>query len=338
MLAGQKMGREVDVSLPGGGSLRVEVEQVHLVGPRTAEASVIKDAGDDPDVTNGARVVAAVHLGAHGGEGVVITRGEGVGLVTRPGLAVGVGQPAINPVPRRMIREAVREVMGEGVGGVEVEVSVPRGRELARYTLNPRLGITGGISILGTTGLVKPFSHEGYTATISAALSVARAAGLKEVVFTTGGRSERFARQIVRGLEDVGFVQIADYFEHALGEARRLGFWRVGMVVFFGKGIKQAMGLGCTHARAGRLRLDVVGRWLAEAGVEPRLVRMVARANTARRALELLEMEGCRWAVGKVCGRLVKEMGRRLGEGVEVWAAILDYQGRVVAWCEGKGG
>jgi cobalt-precorrin-5B (C1)-methyltransferase len=200
----------VSIPLPGGGRLEVPVREARWADPGRVQATVIKDAGDDPDVTHRAAIVATVALEA--GEGLRLTGGVGVGVVTRPGLALAVGEPAINPVPRAMIAQAVGEAWREagraGAPAVNVEVSVPEGERLAKRTLNPRLGIVGGISILGTTGLVKPFSHEAYTATIESALAVAKAAGLAEVVLTTGRRSEKRAQALRPDLPEQAFVQI----------------------------------------------------------------------------------------------------------------------------------
>ena len=154
----------------------------------------------DPDVTNGAEIGARVwHLEVPGaGEDIALSGGEGVGRVTKPGLPVAVGEPAINPVPRRMIRRALRRVWDEICPGeplrLKVEIFVPRGEDLARHTLNPRLGIVGGISILGTTGLVKPFSHQAYRATIASSLRVAQAAGLKHIGSAPGARARSTSR------------------------------------------------------------------------------------------------------------------------------------------------
>ena len=186
----------VDVSLPDGGSLEVPVALVIRQTNGPCKAEVIKDAGDDPDVTNKARIAAEVEISVsqNGSGSLDILGGEGVGQVTKPGLPVEPGNPAINPTPRQMIAKAVRQALAWAAPDkqycVTVTISVKKGEELARRTLNPRLGVLGGISILGTTGLVKPFSHEAYTETIDLGLSVARAEGVSEAVLTTGGKSE----------------------------------------------------------------------------------------------------------------------------------------------------
>ena len=203
-LLGRPCPDRVEVTLPGGGSLSIPLNRHGRHGAR-GEAVVVKDAGDDPDVTNGAEIGARVwRLEAPGaGEDITLSGGEGVGRVTKPGLPVAVGEPAINPVPRRMIRRALRQVWDEICPGeplrLRVEIFVPRGEELARHTLNPRLGIVGGISILGTTGLVKPFSHQAYRATIASSLRVAQAAGLEaHRVSAPGARARSTSRPCSR--------------------------------------------------------------------------------------------------------------------------------------------
>ncbi|MFW5735050.1 MAG: cobalt-precorrin-5B (C(1))-methyltransferase CbiD, partial [Oceanidesulfovibrio sp.] len=197
-------------------------------------AGVVKDAGDDPDVTDGALIQAEVsHLEGPGLSEeatfhVEVTGGQGVGRATLPGLPVEPGQSAINPEPLRQIECAVREAVresGKAVSGlIRVVVSVPEGERLAKKTLNPALGIVGGISILGTRGTVKPFSHEAYLATVRQGLDVARATGVREVVLATGGRSERFARTFWPAFAPTAFVQAGDLFAAGCEEAARRGF------------------------------------------------------------------------------------------------------------------
>jgi len=332
---------QVELTLPIGRVLRIPVEQGQRLEAGQALATVVKDAGDDPDVTHKARVSARVRLLA-AGRGVVIRGGRGVGRVTRPGLPVAVGEPAINPVPREMIRRAVEEAWRragrEGEPAVEVEISVAEGERLARRTLNPRLGILGGISILGTTGLVKPFSHEAYTATIASALDVAAAAGEQRVVFTTGGKSEKRAIKLRPELPELCFVQIADFFGFALGKAGDGRFSWVGLVSFFGKALKQAQGLEYTHAHKAPMDLGRLSGWLRQAGEEPGLCRQVAAANTARHALEILRGAGRLEAVELVGRRLVASARRFAGPGPALWVAVLDYDDTVLFEQEQPGG
>ena len=327
----------VSVELPGGERLELPVARASRVDRERAAASVIKDAGDDPDVTNGAEIRVRVALLGHGRKGPAVRfrGGEGVGTVTRPGLAVAVGEPAINPVPRRMIKKALAEAWAAHGGGrgemrLEVEISVPRGQELARRTFNPRLGIVGGISIIGTHGLVKPFSHEGYTGTIDSALSVARAQGLREVVLTTGGKSEKLARGLRPELPEQAFIQIADFFAHALARAVKMDMHTLGLVCFFGKAVKQAMGLAYTHARRAPLDQERLAGWLARAGAGPELHERIARANTARHALEILQEQGRLELVGEVGRRMLASARSFAGPGPGLWGMILDFSGRVL--------
>jgi cobalt-precorrin-5B (C1)-methyltransferase len=252
-LLGRPCPERVEVPLPGGGSLIVPIFR-HGRNGDLGEAAAIKDAGDDPDATNGAEIGARVwHLEPSGtAEGLTFLGGTGVGRVTKPGLAVAVGEPAINPVPRRMIKKALRQVWDTICSDrplrLAVEIFVPRGEELARHTLNPRLGIVGGISILGTTGLVKPFSHQAYRATIAASLRVARAAALQHIAFSTGGKSEGYLKGLMPDLTEEAFVQMGDYVRFALKVAAGMGFPEITIGAFFGKALKIAQGFGHTHA------------------------------------------------------------------------------------------
>ena len=309
-LLGRPCPDRVEVTLPGGGSLSIPLNRHGRHGAR-GEAVVVKDAGDDPDVTNGAEIGARVwHLEAPGaGEDITLLGGEGVGRVTKPGLPVAVGEPAINPVPRRMIRRALRQVWDELCPGeplrLRVEIFVPRGEELARHTLNPRLGIVGGISILGTTGLVKPFSHQAYRATIASSLRVARAAGLKHIGFSTGGKSEEHLKALLPALPEEALVQMGDYVRFALKVAAHMGFSEITAAAFFGKAVKIAQGFGHTHASRGLADLKELGRWTLDLTGDAALAQAVAGANTARQTLELLTAAGAGEVVAGVGDRML---------------------------------
>lgn len=261
LLVGQVPAREVEVPLPAGGRLLVPVAHCQHTEDG-AFAVVVKDAGDDPDVTHGARIHAQLTwspAGAH----VVLHGGPGVGRVTRPGLVLPVGEPAINPAPRWQIAAAVREVIAHGA--VHVTISVENGEAIAQKTMNPRLGILGGISILGTRGTVKPFSHAAWRATIRTELAMARASGNQQVLFTTGGRSERLFRTHCN--EPIPAIQVADHVAFALREAGRQGFCRVHWALFLGKLLKQAQGMPCTHARFGAVDLELPDRLARGCGI-----------------------------------------------------------------------
>ena len=332
----------VEVSLPGGGSLTIPLLSHGRHGSR-GEALVVKDAGDDPDATHGAEIGARVWFSEAGSRETLILRGgEGVGRVTKPGLSVAVGEPAINPVPRRMLLNNLATVWQESGAAhprrLAVEIFVPRGEEIARHTLNPRLGILGGISILGTTGLVRPFSHDAYRATIAAALKVARAVGLKSAVLTTGGKSEEYLRGVIPRLPEEAFVQMGDYVRFALKAAAGLGFTHLTVGAFFGKAVKIAQGFGHTHASRGLANFRELARWIREITGNPLLAQAVARANTAREVLEILPATQSQAVIGEVGSRMLTALRQHAGPGLGLAVVILDFDGLPRFWEESAGG
>lgn len=255
-------------------------------------SSVIKDAGDDPDVTHNAEIRA--HVTWCEQPGVHLARGIGVGLVTKKGLPVPVGEPAINPVPRQMLTSTVQEVLAGVPGvpqGVTVEISVPNGEELAKKTFNPRLGILGGISILGTTGIVVPYSTAAWEASVVQNIDVAVAQPCEHLVFVVGGRGERFAQQLY-DLPDIAFVQIADFFGLALRHAAAAGAGRVTLASMVGKLAKFAAGHESVHSRESSQDFTFLGALSRRAGAEEALVEHVHRANTAQEVADLLAAAG----------------------------------------------
>ncbi|MCX5892846.1 MAG: cobalt-precorrin-5B (C(1))-methyltransferase [Deltaproteobacteria bacterium] len=323
---------KVEVPLPGGSSLTIPLHYHRRKGEQ-GEAAVIKDAGDDPDVTNRAEIGVRVwRLDAGGAKAEVeFHGGAGVGRVTKPGLALPVGEPAINPVPRRMIRRSLCQVWDQVFPGqplrLGVEVFVPRGEELARHTLNPRLGILGGISILGTTGLVKPFSHQAYRATIVAGLKVAQAVGLTQIVLSTGGKSESHLRDQLPELPEEAFVQMGDYIRFALKTAANLKFATITVGAFFGKAVKIAQGKGHTHASRGLADLKALGRLVLETTGDARLAQEVSGANTGRPALGILLAAQALPAVAAVGIRMLAALRTYAGPSPTLAAVILDFAG-----------
>lgn len=251
-------------------------------------SSVIKDAGDDPDVTHQAEICARVTW--HAQPEVHFVRGEGVGLVTKKGLPVPPGEPAINPVPRRMLTEIVHEILTQAQRmphGVTVEISVPRGAELAHKTLNPRLGILGGISILGTTGIVVPYSTAAWEASVLQNIDVASAQGCEQLVFTVGGRGEHFAQRLF-ALPDIAFVQIGDFFGQAIRHAATAGVRHVTLASMIGKLAKFAAGHEVVHSKHNSQDFGFLGALARQAGAAEPLVGRVCSANTAQEVSELM--------------------------------------------------
>ena len=267
--------------------------------------SVIKDAGDDPDVTNGAEIIAMVEEQEPGSEGeqIVIAGGPGVGQVTKPGLPIPVGEPAINPVPRKMIRAAVHEALlaaGAEHTFLMVTVCVTDGELLAEKTLNSRLGIIGGLSILGTTGIVRPVSAKAWTDTIDASMKVARAAGLSEVILSTGRTSEAAVQKILN-LPEEAQVMMGDYLAYALKAAKRHGFSRIHLSGMWAKVLKCALGIPQTHVRHGALEVRHAADLLRSLGLDSRTADAMATANTAREIYLRLKEAGREDLIQAVC-------------------------------------
>jgi len=273
----------VTITLPRGRTPAFDIETASR-GDGWAEATVRKDAGDDPDVTHQALIVVRVVPGTPGG-GITFHAGEGVGTVTKPGLPIPTGEPAINPVPRSMITRALEEVAGaHGVPpDFHVTISVPGGRELAAKTWNPRLGITGGISILGTTGIVRPFSCSAWIASIHRGIDVARATGLTHVLGATGATSEAAVRAHL-GLCEGACLDMGDFAGGLMKYLRRHPVARLTIAGGFGKLTKLAQGALDLHSGRSQVDFARLAATAAEIGLDP---TPIAAANTAQEALEI---------------------------------------------------
>ena len=295
-----------------------------------ATVGIVKDAGDDPDVTHGALVSARVVLGEPG-SGVVFRAGEGVGTVTKPGLPLAVGEPAINPVPRRLMTEHVAAVAQRfgGTGDVVVEVSVEHGAELARKTWNPRLGILGGLSILGTTGVVVPYSCSSWIDSIRRGIDVARAAGHTHVAGCTGSTSEKTV-QALYGLPEDALLDMGDFAGAVLKYLRRHPVPRLTVAGGIGKLAKLAEGHLDLHSARSQVSFAALADLVAGAGGPTELVAGVRTANTALDALRQCQ------AAGLPLGDLVAAGARRTAEGVllgapvQVDVVVIDRAGTVV--------
>ncbi len=331
-----KLLKAVEVTLPraGDGTIVIPVKEVSLNGA-VATATIIKDAGDDPDVTDRAEIVTEVKLlGEAPGDGedsMRVEGGRGVGKVTRPGLSVAPGNPAINPVPMKMIRQAVSEVTDTLCvpPSVLVTVSVPRGVELAKSTMNERLGIIGGISILGTTGIVHPLSLSAYTDSISCAVDVAVAAGLTEVVFSTGRSSERVAEEGL-ALDDAAYILTGDHMGFALIEAaKKKELKRVTISGQFGKFSKLARGEFETHCKDSTVEMGFLRDIAGRNGATEELAKRIEGANTAREVFFIFKEEGIKGAIEEITALVKKNGAARSAEGVEVRAMLVGYDGKV---------
>lgn len=325
---------KVTVTLPRGGSLDVPVETVEVAG-KTARATVIKDAGDDPDVTNGAEFVTGVEFLRENAKRsrVMIKGGEGVGVVTRPGLKTPVGRPAINPVPLMMIRASVLEAAKAASlnATVVVTVTVPKGRQLAEKTMNPRLGIVGGISILGTTGIVEPMSLAAYRHSISCGTDVALAGGLHEVVFSTGRSSEKVVEKRLK-LPVIAYILTGDHMGYALKDAKgRKGLGKVTVAGQFGKFTKLAAGHFETHCTESSVEFEFLAGLCEKRGAGEDLVKKVLSANTAREVFFILKEKGCDNILKTVTYLVRKNSEAIVGEGTEVKAVLVGYDNDIAS-------
>lgn len=317
---------EVEIGLPAGRRVCFPVARCDRTAGG-AEAVVVKDAGDDPDVTHGAELTATV--GWRPVPGLTLAGGPGVGTVTKPGLGLPVGGPAINDTPRQMIGAAVAELVDLAVLGVRVVISVPRGEIMARKTTNRRLGILGGISILGTTGVVRPFSTASWRASVVQAVQVAAAQGEPTVVLCTGGRTERAARELLPELPEVCFVEVGDFTGAAVTAAVTHGLSGVAFVGMAGKLAKLAAGVLMTHYTRSRVDLSLLGAVTVEAGGTAELAAAVTAANTGRHAYELWEAAGLLGPAGDLlCRRVGAVLRRFAGDALAVDVAMVDFAGR----------
>jgi cobalt-precorrin-5B (C1)-methyltransferase len=310
----------VAVTLPRGERPSFALAMTRMAD-NAATAGVIKDAGDDPDVTHGALICATVRLAA-AGTGVTFCAGEGVGTVTRAGLPVAPGEPAINPVPRRMIVQAIAEVAAASgrAADVEVEVSIPGGEALAAKTLNARLGIIGGLSILGTTGIVVPYSCSAWIASIHSGIDVARAAGLTHIVGSTGANSEAAAQKLY-GVSDIALIDMGDFVGGMLKYLRRHPVPRVTIAGGVAKMTKLAQGLTDLHSKRGEVDLAVLAKFAKVAGAGEQVARDIVAANTAAQAFTIAQATGI--ALGNQVALAAQDTATNIVAGTEIAIEIV---------------
>lgn len=322
LLLGAKEIRRVEIPFPTGDRHGFASHSC-VLAQGIATASVIKDAGDDPDVTNGAEIIAVVQKQQSQSQGnpIKINGGEGVGRVTKPGLSVAVDEPAINPVPLRMIREAVSEALRKqdaATTRLTVTISVTDGKMLAEKTLNKRLGIIGGLSILGTTGIVRPISASAWTDTIDASMNVARAVGLNEVILSTGRTSEAAAQKLLN-LPEEAQIMMGDYLAFALKAAHEHDFSKIHLAGMWAKVLKCALAIPQTHVRNGALEVQHAADLLHELGLDRETAAEMATANTAREIYQRLHKKGRHDLIRAVCLKARQYAMKCSGLPVEVY-------------------
>lgn len=328
----------VECLLPNGDLVAFAVTDGRLENG-CAHAVVIKDAGDDPDCTHGAHLTADVcPLPGAAGE-VRLKSGAGVGTITMAGLGLDVGGPAINPVPRRSIEENVRAAAGALLKhqGLEVTISVPEGEAMAKKTLNARLGIVGGISILGITGIVRPYSTAAFRASVIQGIEVAVAQGQDTVVLTTGGRTEKFVMRELSDLAPACFVQMGDFLRYALDTAVKQGIRHVVIGGMVGKLTKMAQGETITHAGRAEVNTGLLAELACDSGAPPDVCDDIRRAETARYAAERMAELGLVDAFHHALARrVVQTLVARYPGKFTLKVLVCDFEGNKIAEAEGN--
>lgn len=334
----QRPQERVTIHLPIGEDATFPLHACEF-GPDFARCSCIKDGGDDPDATHGAEIGATVTWSDT--PGITLDRGPGVGLVTRPGLELEVGGPAINPVPRQMITEhvteAARELLGER--GLRVEIWVTNGEEIARRTLNGRLGIIGGISILGTKGVVIPYSTAAYQASVAKGMDVALRQGLTHQVFTTGGRSERFAQALLPHLDEMAFIQIGEFLGWSLGQAtKRPAITRITLGGMIGKLSKVAQGHFELRQEQSQVDLAFLAELAGSCGASQGVAEEIRGVTTARHFQIICLREGIGGVFDEICRRCCLQMREHVKATFSVETIMVDFDGQVLGRAEVPGG
>jgi cobalt-precorrin-5B (C1)-methyltransferase len=311
---------EVKVRIPNGDlvAFPVEVEAVN-------RCVVVKDAGDDPDCTDGARMTATAEWSRT--DDTELRAGPGIGTITKPGLGLAIGAPAINPVPRRMILAALAEVTDRPL---RVTFEVPSGEQMAAKTTNARLGIVGGISILGTTGVVRPFSTAAYRASVVQQVDVAAAQGERTMVLATGSRSERAAQRLFGDLPDVCFVEVGDYTGVALRRVAARGMTSAVFVGMAGKITKLAAGVMMTHFHRSKVDGALLADVARHVGAPLAVVDAATQTETARHFFEVCMEHGCTEPLGLLCQKARVQCEAHVDGALDVSVLMVDFEGAAV--------
>ena len=326
----QKKIETVDVLLPKKSKIKINIDSCKFE-KNNARCSVIKDGGDDPDVTHGAEIIVDLELTSKTNS-IEIDGGDGVGRVTKPGIGLDIGQAAINPTPRKMIIENLTEV-GKGVlekNGVRIVISVPKGKELGPKTDNPRIGIVGGISILGTSGIVIPYSTASFAAAIRQQLDVVLSMGDSTVALTTGGRSEDFARKIF-DLPDHSFVQFGDFSGYTISQCAKKGMNEAHVCGFIGKFAKMATGVKQTHVKGSKVDMNFLSELAKQCNADKDIIEKIKNANTARNVQEIILENNIDGFFDLICSEVHKQMKSHSENKIPIEIILFNFDGSVLA-------
>lgn len=325
----KKRIESIEVLLPKDKRITINVASCRFDN-NTARCSVIKDGGDDPDVTHGAEIIADLQITDHSGQ-IEIDGGIGVGRVTKPGLGLQIGSAAINPTPEKMLIQNLTEIGKEILqkNGIRVIVSVPKGAEIAPKTDNPRLGIMGGISILGTTGIVVPYSTASFAASIRQSLDVTIAMGDNTVVLTTGGRSEDYARKEI-SLPDHCFVQMGDFSGYTIQQCAKKSIKTAHVAGFIGKLTKIAMGIKQTHVKGSKVDMDFLADLAKDCNANNKTIDEIKKANTARHVQEIIIENKIDGFFVALCKMAYDQMRMHSENKVELKVILFDFDGSIL--------
>ena len=326
----QKKIEQTDIILPKRSKLDIQINSCEFT-ENSATCSVIKDGGDDPDVTHGAEIFVYVELTNNIGK-IEIDGGEGVGRVTKPGLGLEIGSAAINPTPKKMILENVTEISKEILekNGIMIKVSVPNGKELGPKTDNPRIGIMGGISILGTSGIVIPYSTASFAAAIRQQIAVVSSMNDDNVVLTTGGRSEDFARAIIE-LPDHSFIQMGDFSGYTIKQCAKQGLKKAYVAGFIGKLAKMAAGVKQTHVKGGKVDMKFLSELAKRCDAKSDTISKILGANTARNVQEIIMEDKVDGFFDEVTKEACNQMRQHSEEKIPVEVILFDFDGKVLS-------
>jgi cobalt-precorrin-5B (C1)-methyltransferase len=321
----------VVIPTPIGLRFEVPVKSSRKLGKDNAEAVAVKDAGQDIDATDKMEIIATIRLTDDGK--ITIKSGEGIGKVTKPGLQVPIGEGAINPVPKSMITEAVKEVLPFG-RGVEVTISAPEGANIAKKTMNAKLGVTGGVSILGTVGVVKPFSLEACRRSLVPQLDVAMARGYKRILFVPGNIGERIAKQQF-GVPEDAIVQTGDFVGYMLDKAVEKGVKEIILLGHSGKLVKLAANIFNTHHKVGDARNEVIASYAGAAGAKTETINELLVANTTDEATETLKQADLLEATyNRIAVRINQRVNDRVENKIKISVVIVAMDGKVLGMDE----
>ena len=321
---------DVDVLLPKRDRIKIKINTCEF-SKDDAKCSVIKDGGDDPDVTHGAEIFVQLSLTNNIGS-VEIDGGIGVGRVTKPGLGLDIGSAAINPVPKKMILENVQEV-GKKIleqNGIKIIVSVPKGKELATKTDNPRIGIMDGISILGTSGIVIPYSTASFAAAIRQQIDVVRSMNDDIVFLTTGGRSEDFARKIIE-LPDHSFIQMGDFSGYAIQQCAKKGLKKAYVAGFIGKLAKMAAGVKQTHVKGSKVNMKFLSEIAKRCNADDKTIEKIKNANTARNVQEIIMEDQVGGFFDEISKETCLQMRNHSEGNIPVEVILFDFDGTILS-------